>query len=1336
MHLLSMKKAGPAWILLFCGVSSIFFFCMRDNPMDAKNPTYIPGKKPHAQFATRSISAFLYDSVTFKIICSDTARGGKKGAIKEFYFDWNGDTIFRDTMNGTTSDTFLFSKTFPPGSMTVRLKAEDDEGIYSDIDSTKLMVLFSKPQITALSLPKRVELGASAAAIVTLADTGGKPQWLLWAQNGVDFKDSTSDSVFVLNFSKTGIQTVLIKMRDNKGVESSINSARIDVFQRFDTTGPMLLFLSPRQNDSVATDAVTVYLQAEDISNVNSVTVNDVPLQLSGGVWKGTVTVMEGKNKLRAFATDFKGNTSADSITLFYSSTIVDKTPPVIIRKNPPGKTDTVTIPRLTVKVFAADPSGIAAVYLSKSMMQKDTIDGSYDFTSALIGGNNIFSIKSIDMKGNFGFDTLSIYYADSVRDTTSPLLSIFTPKAFQHIADTMVTVKGAAIDASGLSSVRVNNVEASRNYPDWSGMVKLQYGYDTIIVTASDSSPERNKAAGSVIVIRNSPPHFTVESSNLDTQLTIGAAYAITVRASDLENDSLHFRLLSTYFRSASVPLVSALGSGVNLKYVPNAKGTDTFSLEVKDSWNDADTLRWTVSVFDPADSAPFFAPSRTTLPDTVTALGRYSTSVKAIDPGNRHLYYSLLKPPTPSAMIIDSQGTITWNPIENDTGIKRIVVMVGNGRQQSSLQWDLTVRPYDWPPVLTSPGDKSIDENKLLRFSLVATDKNGDPLEFFLGPGLPAGARIDSTEFSWTPSYNDAGTYSLAFIVRELHRTPALSDSQTISIIVNNVNNPPALTNPGNKTVNENQLLQFTLSAADVNGDAITYSMSGAPTGAGLTNNQFGWTPTYAQSGSYNVTFLARDNGVPQMSDSQTINITVNNMNNPPALTNPGNKTVNENQLLQFTLSAADVNGDAVTYSMNGAPTGAGLSDNQFNWTPTYTQSGSYSVKFFARDNGMPQMSDSQTISITVNNVNNPPTLTNPGNKNVNENQLLQFTLSAADVNGDAITYSMSGAPTGASLINNQFNWKPTYAQSGSYGVKFFAWDNGIPQMSDSQTISITVNNVNNPPMLTNPGNKNVNENQLLQFTLSATDVNGDAVTYSMNGAPTGAGLTNNQFSWKPTYAQSGSYGVKFFARDNGVPQMSDSQIISITVNNVNNPPMLTNPGNKTVNENQLLQFMLSAADVNGDAITYSMSGAPTGAGLTNNQFKWKPTYAQKGSYSVKFYAMDNGAPPMSDSQAITIAVNYVNVAPVLTNPGDKSVNENQDLQFDLSAIDANNEFLSYTIINAPSGATLTVNRFDWTPAIGQAGSYPVIFKVSDSGTPILSDSASITITVNAGP
>jgi subtilisin family serine protease len=146
------------------------------------------------------------------------------------------------------------------------------------------------------------------------------------------------------------------------------------------------------------------------------------------------------------------------------------------------------------------------------------------------------------------------------------------------------------------------------------------------------------------------------------------------------------------------------------------------------------------------------------------------------------------------------------------------------------------------------------------------------------------------------------------------------------------------------------------------------------------------------------------------------------------PPVLSSIGNKTVNENQSLAFTLSATDMDGYSIAYFMvlNPTATGAALNSSTgvFNWTPGYNQSGIYTVTFTATANGS---SDSETITITVNNADRAPVLASPGDKTVNENELLTFTLSASDPDNDSITYSMTGAPTGATLnpVTGVFNW-----------------------------------------------------------------------------------------------------------------------------------------------------------------------------------------------------------------------------------------------------------------------------------------------------------------------
>jgi hypothetical protein len=106
-------------------------------------------------------------------------------------------------------------------------------------------------------------------------------------------------------------------------------------------------------------------------------------------------------------------------------------------------------------------------------------------------------------------------------------------------------------------------------------------------------------------------------------------------------------------------------------------------------------------------------------------------------------------------------------------------------------------------------------------------------------------------------------------------------------------------------------------------------------------------------------------------------------------------------------------------------------------------------------------------------------------------------------------------------------------------------------------SETITITVREgTNQAPVLAGIGNKSVNENALLSFSISGTDPDGDSLTYSAPGLPSGASFANRVFSWTPSYDQAGSYPVTFTVSDG---ELTDSEQITITVADISDrtPP-----------------------------------------------------------------------------------------------------------------------------------------------------------------------------------
>jgi hypothetical protein len=178
-----------------------------------------------------------------------------------------------------------------------------------------------------------------------------------------------------------------------------------------------------------------------------------------------------------------------------------------------------------------------------------------------------------------------------------------------------------------------------------------------------------------------------------------------------------------------------------------------------------------------------------------------------------------------------------------------------------------------------------------------------------------------------------------------------------------------------------------------------------------------------------------------------------------------------------------------------------------------------------------------------------NNPPVLNSIGNRIVQVSEKLVITITATDPDGDNLTYSATNLPSGASFdpTTHTFRWIPK--QTGVYQVTFTVTDNGVPQQSASETTSITVV-TNHPPVFDTLPKYTVAIGQTLQFTVHATDPDGDSITYSSNNLPAGATLNaaTGAFQWTPS--KSGSYKVTFTATDNGTPPKNSSITASITV------------------------------------------------------------------------------------------------------------------------------------------------------------------------------------------
>jgi hypothetical protein len=177
--------------------------------------------------------------------------------------------------------------------------------------------------------------------------------------------------------------------------------------------------------------------------------------------------------------------------------------------------------------------------------------------------------------------------------------------------------------------------------------------------------------------------------------------------------------------------------------------------------------------------------------------------------------------------------------------------------------------------------------------------------------------------------------------------------------------------------------------------------------------------------------------------------------------------------------------------------------------------------------------------------------------GNKLRSEGDSLRFTVTASDPDGDSLLLSAGPLPLNASFVDNgdgtgDFLFAPDFMQSGEYDITFVASDGSL---ADSELVTITVMNVNRPPVLDSIGSKSVVQGDTLRFTITADDPDGDAVTITADSLPANASLVDDgegrgHFFFAPEWTQEGGHEVLFIVRD-GV--LADSELVTITVGRV---------------------------------------------------------------------------------------------------------------------------------------------------------------------------------------
>jgi len=263
---------------------------------------------------------------------------------------------------------------------------------------------------------------------------------------------------------------------------------------------------------------------------------------------------------------------------------------------------------------------------------------------------------------------------------------------------------------------------------------------------------------------------------------------------------------------------------------------------------------------------------------------------------------------------------------------------------------------------------------------------------------------------------------------------------------------------------------------------------------------------------------------------------------------------------------------------------------------------------------------------------------------------------------------------------------------------------------------TIAIDVVSVNDAPVVFDRS-RILDEDKTTTFTLTGSDAEGDALTFSIDTPPQHGTLSGDPptLTYTPDANFNGTDSLKYVASD-GVAT-SAKATVTFQVSAVNDAPVAVDSAVTTA-EDTPVTFPLQASDVDGNTLTYTILSSPSDGLLTGtgDSRTYAPRANANGTRSVVFRVSDG---LLTATATVTITITAVNDPPRATDDW-VSTDALTPLTIAVLANDSDPDGDAISIASVAATAHGTVNivndKLVYTPAAGFAGIEVFTYTISD--------------------
>ncbi|WP_188315810.1 Ig-like domain-containing protein, partial [Chitinophaga agrisoli] len=468
----------------------------------------------------------------------------------------------------------------------------------------------------------------------------------------------------------------------------------------------------------------------------------------------------------------------------------------------------------------------------------------------------------------------------------------------------------------------------------------------------------------------------ITVNTVN-DAPIALNNAYALpedstltgNVRDndSDPDGDPLTVSLVTNTANGALT-----LNADGSFTYVPNPgfNGTDGASYRVCDAGGLCDTALISFIVT-PVNDAPVAVRDSVDVTEDLSSTGNVLTNDS--DPEGDALTASLVTAPVNGAVVLNADGSFTYTPNANYTGLDSLIYQACDNGTPSLC--DTATLVFNVSAVNDAPiavrDSVGVTEDVAATGNVLTNDSDPE------GNGLTASlvtAPINGTvvlnsdgSFTYTPNGNYNGLDSLSYQVCD-NGTPSLCDTAALVFNVSAVNDVPiAVRDSVGVTEDVASTGNVLTNDSDPEGDGLTSSLVTAPINGTVVLNSdgsFTYTPNSNYNGLDSLSYQVCDNGTPSLCDTASLVFNVSAVNDAPiAVRDSVGVTEDVPATGNVLTNDSDPEGDGLTASLVTAAVNGTVvlnADGSFTYTPNANFNGLDSLSYQVCDNGTPSLCD----------------------------------------------------------------------------------------------------------------------------------------------------------------------------------------------------------------------------------------------------------------------------------------------------------------------------------------------------------------------------------------